>query len=80
MHTFDIQSSVIPKAGREQVLDQLHESHPGIVRMKSIARSILWLPGIDNEIKKVRSCQQCQYNQTSLAAVSVDPWEWPKRP
>ena len=49
--------------------------------MKSIARSIVWLPGIDNEIKKkVRSCQQCQYNQKSFAPVSVDPWEWPKRP
>ena len=49
--------------------------------MKSIARSIVWLSGIDNEIRKnVRSCQQCQYNQKSFAAVSVDPWEWAKRP
>ena len=72
---------VIPKVGREQVLNQLHESHPGIVRMKSLARSTVWWPGIDKDIeKKVKSCQQCQYNQKSLAAVPMHPWEWPKRP
>ena len=72
---------VIPKVGREKVLNQLHESHPGIVRMKSLARSTVWWPGIDKDIeKKVKSCQQCQYNQKSLAAVPMHPWEWPKRP
>lgn len=33
---------VIPKACRRTVIDILHEAHPGIVRMKSLARSIVW--------------------------------------
>ena len=33
---------VIPPQGRSQVLQELHESHPGISRMKSLARSFVW--------------------------------------
>ena len=33
---------VIPPQGREEVLNVLHESHPGMVRMKSLARSYVW--------------------------------------
>lgn len=32
---------VIPEPGREKLLDLLHEGHPGIVRMKNLARSYL---------------------------------------
>ena len=33
---------IIPRAGRAPVLDLLHDGHPGITRMKSIARQIVW--------------------------------------
>lgn len=29
---------VVPRPGREAVLAELHEGHPGIARMKSLAR------------------------------------------
>ena len=32
---------------RGQVLDDLHKSHIGVVKMKSLARSHVWFPGID---------------------------------
>ena len=35
---------VIPVAGRYVILDQLHDTHPGISRMKSLARSYVWWP------------------------------------
>ena len=38
---------VIPSKLREKVLEELHESHPGIVRMKAVASSHVWWPGID---------------------------------
>ena len=33
---------VSPPQGRYEVLNILHETHPGIVRMKSLARSYVW--------------------------------------
>lgn len=33
---------VIPPPGRDQILKQLHDTHPGINRMKSLARSYVW--------------------------------------
>ena len=66
---------VIPEQGRSQVLQQLHDGHPGMSRMKSISRS---LPGIDKDIEQtVRNCQPCQLNQKSPAPA---PWEWPIQP
>ena len=40
---------------------QLHREHPGVVRMKSIARSYVWWPGLDQAIEHVvKACSQCQ--------------------
>ena len=72
---------IIPSVGREKVLDELHEGHPGVVKMKSLARSIVWWPGIDTDLQeKVRKCKQCQENQKSPALAPLHPWDWPKRP
>ena len=46
----------IPAPGRETLLDELHECHPGIVQTKVLARSVVWWPGLDAEIEvKARS-------------------------
>ena len=50
---------IIPVPGRECLLEELHEFHPGIVRMKALARSYLWWPGLDRGIE-VRSCKTCK--------------------
>ena len=57
---------VVPQQGRESVLQQLHEGHPEITRMKSLARMYVWWPGINQEIERcVRTCHECQVNQSS---------------
>ena len=61
----------IPQSLRNKVLMQLHESHPGISAMKSIARSLIWYPGIDNDIVNlVKSCYHCQTVASKLHRLS----------
>ncbi|KAL5506357.1 hypothetical protein EMCRGX_G007979 [Ephydatia muelleri] len=72
---------VVPKAGREKVLEMLHDSHPGITRMKAITRSTVWWPGIDNALAtKVKTCQACQSNRKSPPLSLLHPWEFPAHP
>ena len=52
---------IIPSPGRQAVLQELHEGHPGITRMKALSRMYVWWPGISADIEKsVRLCHQCQ--------------------
>ena len=72
---------VIPPPGRETVLHELHKGHPGITRMKSLARMYVWWPGISADIEKsVRLCSECQQVQSSPPLAPLHPWKWPTRP
>ena len=72
---------VIPPQGRLQVLEELHYGHPGVSRMKSLARGICWWPAMDAELEaKVQECVECQANRKAPAAVPLHAWEWPERP
>ena len=51
---------LIPKKLHQKVLQELHLDHPGISRMKSLARSYVWWPNLDADIKAmVKSCLPC---------------------
>ena len=72
---------VVPPQGRSKILTELHEAHPGESRMKALARSYVWWPGLDQDIvKKVKSCDKCQSNQSAPAEAPLHPWEWPGLP
>ena len=72
---------VVPVAGQTKVMEELYQGHPGITRMKGLARSFVWWPGTDRQLEeKVKSYKSCQQNQSTSAVVSLHPWEWPKRP
>ena len=72
---------VVPPQGRSKVLTELHEAHPGESRMKVLARSYVWWPGMDQEIvKNVKSCDKCQSNQSAPAEAPLHPWELPGLP
>ena len=71
---------VIPRAGQNLVLQELHEAHPGATRMKQLARTLVWWPSIDQDIENtVKSCAECQTNQSSPTETLL-PWQWPSRP
>ena len=72
---------VVPPQVREEVMLELHEAHPGMARMKSLARQYVWWPGIDADLEqKVKTCKVCQSTCNSLAPVPLHPWEWPRQP
>ena len=72
---------IVPLKGREKVLNILHDTHPGIVRMKSLARSYVWWPKMDTNLEeKVKSCATCQSHQKSPPCSPSHPSEWLGRP
>ena len=71
---------IIPKKFQTNMMDLLHENHPGIVKMKSLARLHCWWPGLDGDIEwKVRGCETCQSVQSSPPK-TVNNWVWPNMP
>ena len=72
---------IIPSQGRAQLLAELHDGHPGMSRMKGLARSYMWWPGMDKNIEHfVSSCDTCQLQQNAPPSAPIQPWHWPSRP
>ena len=58
---------IVPPQGRKQILSEYHEGHPGICRMKAVARMY-------NQIERVvKSCEECQ--KVKLHLDYVGPFE-----
>ena len=50
-------------------------------RLKAIARSHVWWPGLDKALEDlVSSCFKCQAVRNSPPAAPLHPWCWPTRP
>lgn len=72
---------VIPKVLRKDILKLLHEEHPGILRLKALARSYVWFPNIDSDIEQlVRECQVCQSVRNNEKKAPLTYWPLPIRP
>ena len=72
---------VVPQIARKNVLAELHAMHPGVSRMKGIARSHVWWPNIDKDIEStVQLCSQCQQVKNLPPGAPLQPWEWPLKP
>ncbi|XP_056138353.1 uncharacterized protein K02A2.6 [Lampris incognitus] len=72
---------VVPPKLRPRELNELHTAHPGVVRMKSLARSYVWWPGIDSQIElQAKSCHSCQRIQREPSLAPLHPWMWPSSP
>jgi hypothetical protein len=67
---------VVPANVRDQLLQRLHATHLGIVKMKSIARRFFWWPGVGQSIETVAAlCEAC--NELRAAEPRVALRQWP---
>ena len=73
---------VVFAALRGKVLqEELHETHPGMTRMKSISRSYVWWLNIDSDKEEtVRACHVCQATRANPPEAPVHPWCYPTGP
>ena len=71
----------LPKSLQQKVLQALHKNHPGITRMKSVARSYVWWNGMDKDIKDLaKSCIKCQEQKENPPVAPLHSWAWPRPP
>ena len=62
------------------MVQELHETHPGMARMKALARQYVWWPNLDAELEaKVKSCTVCQVHRNRPESAPLHPWEWPQK-
>ena len=72
---------IIPNCLRSLLLDELHSTHTGITRMKAIARSYFWWPGLDKQIEDItKVCKLCLKYASSPPRAELHVWTWPMLP
>ena len=66
---------------RARVLQELHDTHPGTSKMKSLARQFVWWPRMDEDIEAaVQTCRLCQQDCNVPPKAPLYPWDWPRTP
>lgn len=68
--------TIVPSKLRNQILNDLHKSHLGIVKTKALARSYLWWPKLDNDIENlIKNCAACRTLQANPEKCPLIPWQ-----
>jgi len=84
-HSFSIEKDsllfanrvVVPLSLQKRVLELLHFGHPGVVRMKLLARSICWWLSINTDIETF--CQHCEpCAVVNFKATDSVTYPWPQ--
>ena len=72
---------VIPDSLRSRLLKELHCTHPGIVKMKLLARSYMWWPELDLHVERiVKNCQERALQQNLSPVSPLHSWPWANMP
>lgn len=70
---------VIPASLQQSILNDLHAAHVGIVKMKGMARSFVYWPGIDADIERTaKSYTACAEHAHAPPKFREHHWEYPK--
>ena len=71
---------VVPRSLQYEMLDILHQSHLGIVKLKSRARQVFFWPGMNAQIEdKVARCSVCQTTRKAQQSEPLISHEIPER-
>jgi transposase InsO family protein len=72
---------IIPAVLQRDILNELHNTHLGITKMKMLARGYVWWPQLDKHIEQlVSSCDICQELRAEPKKAQVHPWIYPSSP
>ena len=72
---------IVPEKFRSTLIEELHQDHPGASRMKSVARSYFWYPGLDKDLEdRAQGCVACQGVKNFPPVAPLHPWVWPATP
>ena len=72
---------IVPYTQQKEILSILHESHQGIVKMKQLAKDLIYWPGINGQIEDmVSKCGPCQKHRKYQIKEPLVPSEVPKGP
>ena len=71
----------IPASLQKQALQMLHDGHPGICAMQSMARFHIYWPKIDKDIMEFsQQCTSCQESKQTATQAPLYPWYAPPEP
>ena len=63
------------------MLNELHATHAGIVKMKAVACSAMWWPKMDQEIEDGGSmCDSCAVQRSLPPLAPLHSWPWATHP
>ena len=69
---------IVPKQLRAKLLKELHVGHVGVCRMKALAHSHIWWPGLDDDLSS--QCEACTTTAAMPAPATQHPWQYPSTP
>jgi len=72
---------IIPQGIQASILLSLHKGHPGIRRMKQLAREYIYWPKLSEDIERiVKRCDPCALTRKLPVKISISPWPIPSKP
>lgn len=72
---------IIPNKLKKGLLEELHFTHFGISKIKTLARSYVWWPGMDNDIEHfVKGCHICSTARPDPPIAKIIKWPNSSKP
>lgn len=72
---------IIPKTLQFKILEEIHQGHLGVNKMKNLSRNYVYWPKLDDDLERLcRSCEPCRMVRDAAPRADLHPWEYPLFP